>query len=309
MAIPGRAYKMAGANQEAPVKDDDAIAGERTASRAVAELRFRNGQPRDDTRLLAEEVPVALSYGGSTQAVMMASPADLTDFAYGFSLTEGLVATAAEIEAVAIVEASPGFDVQISLIDAREDARRARRRSMAGPVGCGLCGIESIDQALRPLPALTDRPFTLSPDEIAEAVAALSAAQALNHRTHAVHAAGFWQPGTGMVAVREDVGRHNALDKLIGALMRAGTDGACGAIVVTSRLSVEMVQKTAILGAPVLVAVSAPTVLAVKTAEAAGMTLVAVARGTDFECFTRPDRLFPDASPRPEPAGAPAGIA
>ena len=162
---------------------------------------------------------------------------------------------------------------------------------MAGPVGCGLCGIDSLDQAIRPLPTLPDTPLSLTPAQISAAAEALRGAQALHDITRAVHAAGFFTPDAGLVAAREDVGRHNALDKLVGALARTGHEARAGALILTSRVSVEMVQKAVLAGAPVLVAVSAPTAHAIRLAEAAGLTLAALARGEMFEVFTHPHRI------------------
>lgn len=261
-------------------------------STSVADrIAVRAGVATPGHRALPEEVPVALSFGGTTQAVMMATPADLEDFGIGFALSEAIIGTAADIADLEIVEADQGFDVQMQLADAVQNAFSARRRKMAGPVGCGLCGIESIDEALRTLPARTEVDLELSPDNIREAVHSLAMRQKLRAETGAVHAAGFYHPDNGILCVREDVGRHNALDKLIGAMARSGHNPAEGAIVITSRVSVDMVQKAVIAGTGVLIAVSAPTALAVRTAEAAGLTLVAVARGADFEVFTRPSRI------------------
>ncbi|HWK14172.1 MAG TPA: formate dehydrogenase accessory sulfurtransferase FdhD [Rhizobiaceae bacterium] len=243
-------------------------------------------------RMVPEETPVALSYAGTTHAVMMASPADLADFALGFSLTEGIIGSPEEVETIDIIEdAGAGIDIQIRLKDKANTRFEARRRRLAGPVGCGLCGIESIDEAMRQVPKIRQSTLTLSAAEITDAVRLLSKQQPFHSQTGAVHAAGFYMPGRGIVAAREDVGRHNALDKLAGALASAGIDGASGAVVVTSRVSVEMVQKTAAIGAPFIIAVSAPTALAVRTADEAGMTLVALVRGDDFDVFTRPDRV------------------
>ncbi len=240
---------------------------------------------------LAAETAVALSYGGSSHAVLMATPADLVDLAFGFSLTEGIVRHPDEILGVDPVAFVTGIDLQISLAEDRSAALAARRRSMAGPVGCGLCGLESIDAAMRPVPVIEGDDFAMSTVDVDAAVTALSRHQPLFAKTRAVHGAGLFRPGAGMVAVREDVGRHNALDKLIGALAREGETGADGAFVVTSRLSVEMVQKAAIAGAPVLIAVSQPTALAVETAERAGITLVASARGDGFSVFSHGSRI------------------
>jgi FdhD protein len=258
---------------------------------SVPEIVRRNGITRAGSRLVPEEVPIAFSYGGSTQAVMMGTPDDLEDFAIGFSLTEGIISSMAEIEEITVVDEGRGLDVQIRLAEDKEDALRLRRRHMAGPVGCGLCGIESIDQAMRVVPDVSHVEVVLSPKEIIAAVAALNGAQPLHAQTHAVHGAGFFIPREGLIAVREDVGRHNALDKLAGAVIRQGRAGRQGIVVVTSRISVEMVQKTAMLGSAVLVAISAPTALAIRTAEEAGMTLIALTRGDDFEIFTRSDRI------------------
>ena len=255
-----------------------------------AVTRWRDGMASRGQREIAEETAIALTYGGSTQAVMMATPCDLEDFAVGFSLTEGIVTSAAEIEQIGIVETELGIDIQMQLASPRSAAFLSRRRAMAGPVGCGLCGIESLSEAMRPLPVLAPDGRRVKADVIANALHRLPKAQVLNRATRAVHGAAF-ATSAGSFTVREDVGRHNALDKLVGALARSGTDPAAGFIMVTSRLSVEMVQKAAIARAPVLVAVSAPTALAVRSAEAAGMTLVAVAREDGFEVVTHPDRI------------------
>jgi len=260
--------------------------------RRVARTALREGAITEGERAVPEEVPVAFSYGGSTHAVMMASPADLVDFAVGFSLTEGIISTRAEIRSIEVIEAGAGFDVQLDLLDANADALRARRRHMAGPVGCGLCGIESIEQAVRVVPELSGVEVAVEGDDIIAAMKALNEAQSLNRETRAVHGAGFYNPQKGLLAVREDVGRHNALDKLAGAVVNADLSPDTGIVVVTSRLSVEMVQKTAILGSPILAAISAPTALAIETAESSGVTLVALVRGEDFEIFTRADRII-----------------
>lgn len=257
----------------------------------VAELARRGGRLSSGERTVPEETPVAFSYAGSTHAVMMATPADLEDFAVGFSLTEGIVADPSEIETVEIVAEEKGIDLQIRLAEPQNDALTARRRHMAGPVGCGLCGIESIEQAVRVTPSVRSSQLTLSEDEIVEAVHLLNGQQPLHIATRAVHGAGFYVPGKGLVAVREDVGRHNALDKLAGAARRAGHAGSAGAVVVTSRVSVEMVQKTAVIGSPFIIAISAPTALAIRTAEEAGMTLIALVRGDEFEIFTGARRV------------------
>ena len=247
---------------------------------------------QEDGRTVAEEVPVAMSYNGTTHAVMMATPADLEDFAIGFSLTEGIISKLSDIEDLKIEIFDKGIDVQMRLADESNDALFARRRFMAGPVGCGLCGIDSIDQALRVLPALFGNSRRFEPEAIIEAMVALNGGQKLNAETHAVHGAGFYIPGEGLFAVREDVGRHNALDKLIGAMMRENKPVAQGLVAITSRVSVEMVQKAGILGVPVLAAISAPTALAIRTADEVNLTLVALVRGNDFDVYTHPERII-----------------
>jgi FdhD protein len=264
----------------------------------VAETARRNGRLDDGERFVPEETPVAFSYAGSTHAVMMATPADLEDFATGFSLTEGIITDPMEIETIEVVAEDKGIDLQIRLADAQNDALTTRRRHMAGPVGCGLCGIESIEQAVRVTPSVRSSTLTLSEDDVVDAVRLLNGRQPLHMVTRAVHGAGFYVRGQGLVAVREDVGRHNALDKLVGAARRAGHVGAAGAVVVTSRVSVEMVQKTAIIGSPFIIAISAPTALAIRTAEDADMTLIALVRGDDFEIFTGAQRIVPGAERR-----------
>jgi FdhD protein len=242
------------------------------------------------SRMLPEEVAVALTFNGTTQAVMMATPEDLVDFAYGFALTEG-IAREGDILSVEVETLPRGRDVQVWLRPEAEARLTARRRTMTGPVGCGLCGIDSIEQALRDVPVVAYSGFRMSPGDVMAAVAALPGQQRLHDATRAVHGAAWWANGAIGVA-REDVGRHNALDKLGGAMMRAGTDTTDGAVVLTSRVSVDMVQKVAMLGASVLIAVSAPTADAVTLADHAGITLIALARPDRFEVFTHTDRLM-----------------
>jgi FdhD protein len=244
------------------------------------------------SRMVPEETPIAFSYAGTTHAVMMASPADFEDFALGFTLTEGIIDSPEEIEAIEVEDMGVGMDIQIRLKDQANTRFEARRRRLAGPVGCGLCGIESIEEAMRSVDDVRNSTLTLSASDVTQAVKLLSKQQPLHAETGAVHAAGFYVPGKGIVAAREDVGRHNALDKLAGALAKAGVDGLTGAVIVTSRVSVEMVQKTAAIGASFIIAVSAPTALAIRTAEEAGMTLIALVRGEDFDVFTRPERVL-----------------
>jgi FdhD protein len=260
--------------------------GAPTGARATPRLAFGATVTPGD-RILPEEVAVALSFNGTTQAVMMATPADLEDFGYGFALTEG-IAGPAEILSVDIQPVPRGQDVQVWLTPEAEARLAARRRTMAGPVGCGLCGIDSVEQALRAVPVVPPSPFRMTPAGVMAAVAALPGQQRLHDATRAVHCAAFWSGS--LILSREDVGRHNALDKLVGALMRHGTSPE-GAVVLTSRVSTDMVQKVAMLGAPMIIAVSAPTAEAVALAETAGITLIALARPDRFEVFAHSDRL------------------
>ncbi|MGN6551924.1 MAG: formate dehydrogenase accessory sulfurtransferase FdhD, partial [Pararhizobium sp.] len=183
-------------------------------------------------------------------------------------------------------------DCQVELADDASERLKTRRRRIAGPVGCGLCGIESIAEAVRPVPQRGGAGVRFSDVDIVQSVRLLAAAQPLHRETGAVHAAGFYLRDGGIIAAREDVGRHNALDKLAGVLSRRKIDASKGAIVITSRVSVEMVQKAAVAGAPMLVAVSAPTALAVSTADHAGLTLVALVRGDDFDIYTHAHRIY-----------------
>ncbi len=249
-----------------------------------------HGEFNKHMRRAAEETPVALSYNRLTHAVMMATPADLEDFAVGFSLSERIVSAASEIEQLEVVAAGSGIELRMWVGTDILGALQARRRILAGPTGCGLCGLESLEQAVRTSPPVSAM-LRIAAESVRAAMAALPALQRLNQQTHAVHAAGFWQADKGLVAVREDVGRHNALDKLAGALARSGVDGGSGMVLMTSRISVELVQKAAMLGTPVLAAMSAPTRLAIQTADAAQITLIGVVRENGFEIFTHPGRV------------------
>lgn len=260
-------------------------------TRTAGALAVRKGSRVPVSRTLPEETPVAMVYNGTTHAVMMASPGDIEDFAMGFSLTEGIISDPVQILEFGVLAHDKGVEARIWLADDRSEALARRRRTLAGPVGCGLCGIDSLDQAVRPLPDLHGVGPHLPQAEIMAATADLRQWQPLHDCTRAVHAAGFLLPGQGVVLAREDVGRHNALDKLIGAMARQGIDPATGAFVLTSRVSVEMVQKCAMAGAGFLIAVSAPTAHALSLAETAGITLAAFTHEDSFELFSHPQRL------------------
>ncbi len=259
-------------------------------TRRVGRTAWRVNGRAGGERTIPEETAVAFTYNGTSYAVMMATPQDLEDFAVGFSLTEGIIQSPSEIEALDIIEEPIGVELRMSLTEPHATAFRERRRYLAGPTGCGLCGIETLTEAMRTPNAVADD-STFSPKEIIAALDALQGLQAINEMTRAVHGAAFYRGVEGLLTLREDIGRHNALDKLAGALARNGVAGRGGVCIVTSRLSVELVQKAAAIGIPVLVAVSAPTALAVRTADASGITLIAVARKDGFEIFTNPQRI------------------
>ncbi|NJM35314.1 MAG: formate dehydrogenase accessory sulfurtransferase FdhD [Rhodomicrobium sp.] len=242
------------------------------------------------TRSIPEETPIAITYDGSSHAVMMATPADLEDFAIGFSLFEGIIDSPDDLESLEIVDVEDGIEARMWLKQASGQRHIGRRRAILGPTGCGLCGVESISEAMKPLRRI-DSGARFEPEQLIAAMGRMQKAQTLNQQTRAVHAAGYWDGGKTLI-VREDVGRHNALDKVIGAAARAGIDCSRGAILMTSRVSVELVQKTARLGAPMIAAVSAPTSLAVRLAEDAGITLIAVLREDGFEVFTHAQRVL-----------------
>jgi FdhD protein len=260
------------------------------AVRIAGRQVWREGSGSEGTRLIPEETAIALTYNGGTYAVMMGTPRDLRDFAIGFSLSEGIVQSPDDVHSLDIVDLDDGIELRMWLAPDKAEFVNQRRRHIAGPTGCGICGIDSIAEAVRPAAVVaTGRHFT--PREIMTAMAGLSPLQTINIETRAVHAAAFWTPARGIIALREDVGRHNALDKLAGAIAREQVPAGDGMVLLTSRVSVEMVQKTAAMGAPLLVAVSAPTALAVRMAEAAGITLAGVARADGFEIFTHPERI------------------
>jgi FdhD protein len=260
----------------------------------IAPVKLRqlgfDGNHLDRLDQLVEEVPVALVYNGVSHAVMMASPADLGDFARGFSLSEGIIENAAEIRDVEAVPHEKGIELNIDLAPESFWRLKERRRTLAGRTGCGLCGLDSLEQVARDLPRLPDG-GRVSLAAIERALAALPAAQTWNAQAHALHAAAFGDADGTLRIVREDVGRHNALDKLIGAVGSAGIDPAGGFALITSRCSVEMVQKAVIAGFRVLVAVSAPTLMARRLAESCNLTLAALARRDSLLAVSHPERI------------------
>jgi formate dehydrogenase accessory protein FdhD len=233
---------------------------------------------------IAAEVPVALVYNGTSHVVMMATPKDLADFALGFSLSEGILRRPSEMFGLEIVELSSGIEIRMTIDRRRAAVFDIRRRNLAGRTGCGICGVDSLEAALRPLPKL---PPSAAPSSVAirRALAALPAAQRINSETHSVHAAAWADMQGEIKLLREDVGRHNALDKLIGAMPAASIDPAEEFVVITSRCSMEMVQKSVTMGIPTLVAISAPTTLAIRLAEDAGLRMIALARADSLTVY------------------------
>lgn len=268
-------------------------------SSGVHRLRGEHWSATSDD--LIEEVPVALVYNGISHAVMLASPADLEDFALGFSLSEGILGRAGELYDIEINAACEGITVDLSIASERFAGLKERRRQLAGRTGCGLCGVESL-AGLPPMPqVLPGGAAAVSPAAIREALRQLPHCQVMRQRCGSAHAAAWADAQGNIVCVREDVGRHNALDKLIGALSRSGAAGdGNGFVVVTSRASYEMVQKTASAGLPALVAVSAPTALAVRQARAAGLLLAGFARADGLVVYAGGEHLAGDtAAPAP----------
>ena len=259
-------------------------------SAEVAVQRWTRGTLADTTDLVAEETPVALVYHDVPHVVMLATPADLEDYAFGFTLSEGLVASADEIRGVEVIPGEASTDVKISVAWERFTELLQRRRNLAGRTGCGLCGAETAEDAIREC-QVVPAGVTVTATELHEAMAQLSALQLINARTGSVHAAAWVVPGRGIQVVREDVGRHNALDKTIGALARARADFAAGYMFITSRASYELVQKAATVGVSLLVAFSAPTAFAVRLAKRSGLTLVAFARADKHMVYAHPHRI------------------
>lgn len=259
-------------------------------SRECEVVVHRDGQVEPAVDRLVEEVPVALVFNGISHAVMLATPLDLADFALGFALSEGLLAHAGELYGLEFDHLTNGIEVQLDVASACEYRLKARRRTLAGRTGCGLCGTESLDQVIRPAPQARGT-TRVTPAAVRQATESMQSLQALQRLTGSSHAAAWCDLGGEVRLVREDVGRHNALDKLIGALARGRIDAGGGFIVVTSRASVEMVQKALFAGVDLLVAVSAPTALAVDLARERGLGLAGFARSDRFVCYAFPERF------------------
>ncbi|MBI3569033.1 MAG: formate dehydrogenase accessory sulfurtransferase FdhD [Gemmatimonadetes bacterium] len=264
-------------------------------------VRLHGGDAHAAEAMLAEEVPVAFVYSGHPYAVMMCTPADLEDLAVGFTLSEGIVTRLDEIGEVTVTRHSRGVELGIDVPESARERLASRARSISGRTGCGLCGVEAIDEAVRTPPRVTSR-LTFTADALWRAGASLPDRQPLNDTTNTVHAAGWAAPDGELRVVREDVGRHNALDKVLGALWRSGDDAGAGFLLLTSRLSYELVQKAAVAGVPLIAAVSRPTGLAVRLADQAGITLVGLLRGETANVYSHAARV---RTPSPIPLGQP----
>jgi formate dehydrogenase accessory protein FdhD len=253
--------------------------------------RWKGGAVTRTTDFVTEEVPVALVYHGVPHVVMLATPADLEDYAVGFTVSEGLVADPREIQSVEVEKLADSIEVKIGIAGERFSELLRRRRNLTGRSGCGLCGAETVEEAIRP-PVKVASGLRVSAADLHAALIQLESLQPVNARTGSIHAVAWVVPDKGIQFVREDVGRHNALDKVIGALVRTGTDVTAGYAVITSRASFEMVQKAAAAGITFMVAVSAPTAMAIRMAEQAGLTLVGFARRDQHVVYAHPERLM-----------------
>jgi FdhD protein len=261
--------------------------------RVSAVERWRGDEHASQEDCIAEEAPIALMYNGQPHVVMLATPLDLEDFALGFSLTENIVASPREVHSIRIYQRAEGIEARLRIPEARCETAADKTRNLTGRTGCGLCGARTLQQAMR-RPAPVGQGVRVPSSELIRALAELRDHQKLNRITGAVHAAAWVVPGQGIECVREDIGRHNALDKLIGALARRGTDLGGGFVVVTSRASYEMVQKCAAVGITFMAAISAPTALAMRLAQDTGFTLIGFARDDNHVVYAHPQRLVHD---------------
>ena len=252
--------------------------------------RWRGSEHSEVEDFVAEEVPVVLVYNGVSHVVMLVTPTDLEDFALGFSLTEGIIQNSKEFLSAKVVQRANGIEVSIRIPEERMQCLADKGKNLTGRTGCGLCGASTLKQAIRQPPPVKST-VQITAQQLNDALAALSDKQSLNKLTGAIHAAAWVDLERGITDVREDVGRHNALDKLLGVVCRTGKNVNAGFLIVTSRASYEMVQKTAFSGIGLLVAISAPTGLAIRLAEQAGITLVGFARGSNHVIYTHPQRI------------------
>jgi FdhD protein len=269
----------------------DTIAPAAPTSTEVIVERWRDNVVERVVDRVAEEAPIALTYHGISHVVMLATPNDLEDLAAGFTLTEGIVSHPSEIRSLEARTLEDGtHEVRIGIPAERFADLLRRQRNISGRTGCGLCGAATIEDAIRTPPPVTSD-LSLTAAELHAALREIGEHQHINRLTGSVHAAAWVVPGEGIRLVREDVGRHNALDKVIGALIRAGEQFSRGWLLITSRASYEMVQKAATVGVPLIAAVSAPTAFAVRLAERSGLTLVGFAREHQHVVYTHPSRL------------------
>ncbi|KWR74539.1 formate dehydrogenase accessory sulfurtransferase FdhD [Cupriavidus sp. IDO] len=275
------------------MRDEDGCAGieDIPVQHTLSVRRWRRGTMSTEDDRLAEEMPVALEYNGISHAVMLATPADLEDFAIGFSLNEGIVERASDIYDISVEADEDGITIKVEIATGAFAELKARRRALAGRTGCGLCGAESLQDVIRTPPPVQST-ASFDPSVFDNAFAALHERQALLHETGATHAAAWMRADGALAILREDVGRHNALDKLAGALARGNEERASGAVIITSRASYEMVLKTASIGAGILAAVSAPTALAVRLADVTAVTLAGFVRSGSLVVYTHPRRLL-----------------
>jgi len=269
--------------------DSNRIVAEASSAEVPVE-RWVNGETAHTTDYVTEEVPVALVYHGVPHVVMLATPADLEDYAVGFTVSEGLVGDPEEIQSVEVERGAESIEVRIGIAGERFSELLRRRRNLTGRTGCGLCGAETVEEAIRP-PVQVKQGVNVSAADLHAALTQLESMQPVNARTGSIHAAAWVKPGEGIQFVREDVGRHNALDKVIGALVRSGADVGAGYALITSRASFEMVQKAAAAGITFVAAVSAPTAMAIRMAERSGVTLVGFARRSSHVVYAHPERL------------------
>ena len=269
----------------------DSFCGELKALTPVNVEKWHDGVPAWSEDTVAVEAPVALEYNGISHAVMMASPHDLEDFALGFSVSEGLLANASELYESEIFDAAEGLRVAMRISAKRFVALKEMRRSLTGRTGCGLCGTETLQQAVRH-PASVASVARFSGAAVLAGMRAMHEYQVMQQQSGATHAAAWMDQDGRIVFVREDVGRHNALDKLIGAILRARLDVSMGAVLITSRASVEIVQKAATLGIGMLAAISAPTSLAIQLAQETGVTLLGFVRQKSYVVYAHPERLL-----------------